>query len=176
MQPARIIARRDLVATALRPATRTFPQQLVLPTIIHPQQSRRAFFHDDHTTPSTSRKTQRSARESWFARRKRERSARKKISTLALDHNSAFEADASREQTESQRQEDGNEADNQSQRRMTRRQRRLLLWTAVLTMPLWGRDIVESVVPGMLGVFILVAGNIKKALKWTWSFSKEYRS
>jgi len=53
---------------------------------------------------------------------------------------------------------------------MTPRRRKLLIWTAVLTMPLWGRDIIETVVPGALGVFIFCAGKLKAGVKWLKSF------
>lgn len=172
MQMPRIVVRCELVATTLKPATRTFPQHSALATIARGQQSRHSsFLHNDQSTPSSSRKSQKGARESWFARRKKERSARKKISTLALDHNLKVESDkdASREHAQSDQQ--GRKGQDTGSL-MTRRQRRLLLWTAVLTMPLWGRDIVETVVPGMLGVFILVAGKIKRAINWARSPSR----
>lgn len=170
MQSARIIARRGLVVNA-RATNHSFPQQTKLPLLIQCQQFRHSSFLHEDSIPSSTRKSPNNARESWFAKRRRERSTRKKISTLALDHNSAFEADTSREQEQSRRQDDGSET--KTKPRMTRRQRRLLLWSAVLTMPVWGRDIVESVVPGMLGIFILVAGKVKRGINWVQSLSKD---
>ena len=169
MQSARTTAQRGLVVNA-RATNHSFPQQTKLPLLIQCQSRHSSFLHED-SIPSSSRKSPNNARESWFARRRRERSTRKKISTLALDHNSAFEADASREQERSRRQDDGSET--QPKEWMTRRQRRLLLWSVVLTMPVWGRDIVESVVPGMLGIFILVAGKIKRGIGWMRSLNKD---
>lgn len=170
MQQVIIRAQGNLLASALRPATRTLPQQLALSTIRRPGPIQFAsFLHDDRSLSSSSNKNQ--TRESWFTRRKRQRNARKKISTLALDHNSTYEPDA-REPGASQEYQQSQEKDGRgtdTDRLMTRRQRRLLLWTAVLTMPLWGRDIVETVVPGTLGVLIFTAGNVKKAISWARS-------
>ena len=78
----------------------------------------------------------------------------------------AQEAEADKEHQQSQQKDDRRTG---TSRLMTRRQRRLLLWTALLTMPLWGRDIVETVVPGTLGVLIFIAGNVKKAISWVRS-------
>lgn len=165
-------SRRGLVVGA-RATNHSLPQQPRSLLSIRCQSLHSSFLHKE-SIPSSSRKSPNNARESWFARRRRERSTRKKISTLALDHNSAFEADTSREQERPRRQDDGRQT--QTEGGMTRRQRRLLFWSVVFTMPVWGRDIVESVVPGMLGIFILIAGKIKRGIGWVRSPIKSDRS
>lgn len=170
MQSARVVAPRGLFVNA-RTAALSISQQTRLPVLAQCQQLRHSSFLQEDSMPSSSRKSPNNGRESWFAKRRRARSTRKKISTLALDHNSAFETDARKEHEQSQRQDDGGETP--THQKMTRTQRRLLLWSVLLTMPLWGRDIVESVVPGMLGIFILLAGSIKRGVGWMRSLSKD---
>lgn len=167
MQPARIIVPRDLVVAASRFTSRTLPRQSTLPVIIPYQQLRQPSSIHEDSKPASSHKTRTNTRESWFTRRRRERSSRKRISTLALDRTSSFEGDSSSGQGEPQPYDDSSEA--QTRGRMTRRQRRLLVWTVVLSMPVWGREILETVVPGMIGVFIFVAGRIKSGIIWTRS-------
>jgi len=177
MQQAIRRAELNLLTRAVRPTTRNTVQQFVPSRIkqFGPLQSA-SFLHDDRSLSSSSSKNQ--TRESWLTRRKRQRNARKKISTLALDHNSTLEPEAQEAEANREHQHSKEKGDRQTgtSRLMTRRQRRLLLWTAVLTMPLWGRDIVQSVVPGSLGVLIFIAGNVKKAISWVRSPWREEKS
>lgn len=120
-----------------------------------------SFLNKDSTSPS-SRPVRRLSKESWFTRRRKERTTRKKISTLALDPvNSVF---GSFSKTPQHPQEDQHGSGRNSDL-WTRRYRKLLLWSIVLTLPIWGRDLVEAVVPGALGMIIMGAGKIKQGVK-----------
>lgn len=97
-----------------------------------------------------------------MCRRKQEQS-RKKISTLALEHNLLLFEHPGRTEKGSQSSEKSNSQG--STQAVSRRQQRLMLLGIVLLMPIIGRDLIEAVVPGMLGVIIFVAGKIKAGVK-----------
>lgn len=132
-----------------------------------------ATFFNDSSVQSKSKQSGKIAREPWFTRRRKGRNPRSKISTLAPDRllfpfqeNTSY-TDRGDEQHE---REQKNQHKHQSaSQTLSPGIRRMLLWTTVLTMPLWGRDIIEVVVPGTIGIFILVAGKIKAAVQWTGS-------
>ena len=125
-------------------------------------QQRHSSFLNKDTTPTSTRQTQRPVRISWFTRRKRERNVRKKISTLAVEPEDSMFGASNSTQSGS---EQGQGKSEQSSEVLTRRHRKLLIWSVLLTMPLWGRDLVEAVVPGTLGFLILGAGKIKQGVR-----------
>lgn len=135
------------------------------------QQSRASSFLNDNSIPSRNRKPQTGTRESWFSRRRKQRNARSKISTLALDPQSMGlpkeQAQSQEAAGQSQRQKDGEYTQSEyATRKLNPRTRRVLIWCAVLSMPIWGQDILEAVVPGALGVFLFVASKIKAGVIW----------
>ena len=139
------------------------------------QQSRASSFLNDNSVASTTRPSQQKSRTSWLSRRRKERNTRSKISTLALDRRSAMfgiEGTLSENAAEDTRDQGNEQEGKQSNPGMlTSRRRRLLMWTAILTMPIWGRDILEAVVPGLIGVIIQTAGNIKAGIHWVRGLS-----
>lgn len=142
------------------------------------QQRRNSSFLDDNSVPSNSRQSQKTAREPYFARRRRARNARSKISTLALDHNPiSFEtAQENAEHVRSSRQDsqqEQNTKNGDNSRTINPKSRRLLLLAGVLLFPVVGRDVIEAIIPGLLGVLIFVGGNVKAAIKWVKSLGPE---
>lgn len=136
------------------------------------QQVRASSFLNDSSIPSRNREPPSTARESWFARRRKLRNTRSKISTLALDSQQiGMTADQAPAQTfarRTQKAEDQEKTEpTTANRRLT--SRRLILWCTILSMPIWGQDILEVVIPGLLGILIFVASNIKKGVNWVKS-------
>jgi len=135
---------------------------------------------NDNSIPSTSRQSQKTARKPYFARRRRARNARSKISTLALDRN-PMSFEAAQENTEDvwssrqQPQQKQKNSNDDRSRNLSPRSRRLFLLAGVLLLPVLGRDVTEAVVPGLLGVLIFVGGNVKAAIKWVKSLGPEER-
>lgn len=131
-------------------------------------QTRASSFLNDSAAPSRSRRAQSKPRESWFSRKRKAKNSRSKISTLALDpttaHSEAEQTRSKGAREEESEQQDEDSTDNKSQI-LNPRMRRLLLWGSILTMPIWGRDILETVIPGMLGVFLFVASRIKAGVR-----------
>lgn len=145
-----------------QPQSAAINSAIIRSTFIRPIQQRNSSFLSDNTTPSPSTQTQHKTKTSWFRRRK-DRTPRSKISTLAIDAQSSSEGV---EEESSMKDQSKEEKQNDDTRLLEPRTRRLLIWTAVLTMPLWGRDILEIVVPGMLGVFIFVADRTRAGVRW----------
>lgn len=138
-------------------------------------------FLNDSPIQSPSPQRQQKGNKSWLRRRREERSARSKISTLAaLEQQELISQAQELDTTDTGEPSSNKQKDNESSRHTSKvlspRTRRLLLWATLLTMPLWGRDIVEVVVPGTLGIIILVAGKVKSSVQWVSSgFSKSGR-
>lgn len=153
--------------------------QTTIPTfysraIVH--QTRASSFLNDNSIPSRNRKPQTTVRDSWFARRRKQRNPRSKISTLALDPQMVDIAAEQPLQTAQEISEQSRRTDEQensgsekTNTKLSPRARRLIFWCALISMPIWGQDILEAVVPGILGVVIFVASNIKKGISWVKS-------
>lgn len=137
------------------------------------QHTRASSFLNDNSIPSRSRKPQSSTGGSWFSRRRKQRTARSKISTLALDPQMMglpVKQQDLQDSNDHQKQHDKKgETQPEETAKVSRRTRKLLIWCTVLSMPIWGQDILEAVVPGVLGVVIFVAGKIKSGVVWVRS-------
>lgn len=168
--------RHGLLSMVSRPIARSPTHNMMPVTDLTPllfQQCRFSSIVNDDNVRSTNRLPKSSARESWVARKRKQRSTRKKISTLALEQSpAAFQPVADAESTRNGSHEQQDRA-KRSDQVLTRKQRRLLFWVAILTLPVWGRDVVEAVVPGLLGIFIMVGGKIKAGIKRIKSSSQQ---
>lgn len=123
------------------------------------------------TSSPPSRPQQNKPRRSFFWQRRDRKEARNRISTLALDPNATNAAETQEAAQESyQRQQSGSgdepNGGKSKYRLMSRNQRNILLFTVVLSIPIIGRDVMEVVVPGLLGTIIFVGGRIKSGIKW----------
>jgi len=145
------------------------------------QRCRTSSFLHDNSISSSSRQPQKTTRESYLSRRRRQRNAGSKISTLALDHNpipleaaleNVEDRNSSRSESRQEQKEQKDSSNDSSTRTMSPRSRRLLLLAGLLLFPVVGRDLIEAVIPGLLGVLIFVGGNVKAALKWVKSLSR----
>ena len=144
------------------------------------QQTRCASFLNSNSNSSRASKVPNVTRESWWARRRKARNARSKISTLALDSQLLgtilHPAGKGYDESKSSRRDQDSEETQQKSNRLSPQMRRLLILCSILSMPLWGRDVLEAVIPGAIGVIILVAGKIKTAVNWTRSIPSQLSS
>lgn len=110
-------------------------------------------------------------RESFLWRRRERKEPRNRISTLALDPSITTEIEAQDARHESHQEQHSRFEENASRRRaedrlMSRNQRRILLVAVVLLTPAVGRDVMEVIVPGLLGTIIFVGSKVKSGIKW----------
>lgn len=148
-----VLISRTLTGSVRPCVTRPLPPSFSSrPHVKIAQQWRSSSFLNERTRSNAKSSQSKPIHESWFSRKRKERGARKKISTLALDSQSLL--------SDVTILRDG-QNDQGSRHRILAKRRKLLMWAALLTMPLWGRDALEVVVPGCLGVFILCAGKVK---------------
>lgn len=130
--------------------------------------------HDKASTPVPSpspRPQQNKKRESLVWQRGKQKEKRNRISTLAIDPNAIAETEEPGAQHESHHERHGEEEDDAGRRKpadriLSRNQRRILLLSGILLLPVIGRDIMEVVIPGVLGTVIFVGGKIKSGIKW----------
>lgn len=145
------------------------------------RQIRTYSFLNNSSIQSTSQQRQRKGSKYWMKRKREERSARSKISTLAAyEHQELISQtqylDSEDTDKPSREKQNNDDTRQRTPKALDARTRRLLLWATLLTIPFWGRDVVEVVVPGTLGIFILVAGKIKSGIQWVHSgFSQSER-
>lgn len=129
---------------------------------------------DKASSPARSpspRPQQNKKRESLVWQRHDRKEPRKRISTLALDPSTIIESElASTRQDSHQGQSSRSEEQGQQRKPadkiFSRNQRRIMLLSTVLLLPVIGRDIMEVVVPGILGTIIFVGGKVKTGIKW----------
>lgn len=120
--------------------------------------------------PSSSpRPQQGNKREALVWQSGKRKETRNRISTLALDVNAVTETEES--STKQGSHQDQHSKHNNSGRRpadkiLSRSQRRILLLSCILLLPVIGRDIMEVVVPGVLGTIIFVGSKVKSGIKW----------
>lgn len=86
------------------------------------------------------------------------------MSTLALEHSgaTAAEIDVGTETADARRRR-GAKGENKSTNLMSRR---IVFWSIILLMPVFGRDVMEVIVPALLGTIIYVGGKIKTGIRW----------
>lgn len=157
-----------MLAQSLRSTQIPFRSTILTARLYHQS----VFLQDKTSTSSpTSRPQQSKPRRSFFWQRRDRKEARNRISTLALDPNATNGAGTQEAAYESnQRQQSGSKDEtnggNSRYRLMSRNQRNILIFTVVLSIPIIGRDVMEVVVPGLLGTIIFVGSKIKSGIKW----------
>lgn len=119
----------------------------------------------------SSRPQQNKPRRAFFWQRRDRKETRNRLSTLALDPHAANEAETQEAAYGSRQKQQSGSKDETTNRKsrnrlMSRNQRNILLFTVVLSIPIIGKDVMEVVVPGLLGTIIFVGSKIKSGIKW----------
>lgn len=160
------------VASTSLPQLQHLPHRSMRPSVRAYHQSSSA--QDKASSPAQSpspRPQQNKEGDSYIWQRGKRKETRNRISTLALDPNAVTEAEAS-DMRQSSHEQRGSQDEGDASRRKSagkipnRKQRRILLLSIILLMPVIGRDIMEVIVPGVLGTVIFVGSKVKSAIKW----------
>lgn len=167
---SRLLSSRTSTATMFTNASRAI--QAPLTPIIPLTRSYHQTFslQDKASTPSpSSRPQQNKSRGTFFWRRRDRKETRNRISTLALDQSTTEAEHESYQNRESGSKGHRNGSGRSKDRLMSQNQRTILLFTVIFSIPIIGRDVMEFIVPGILGSVIFVGGKVKSGIKWVKS-------
>lgn len=164
---SRLLASRTSTLTMFTSASRATQAPLRPIVSLTRSYHQTSCLQDKASTPSpSSRPQQNKSRGTFFWKRRDRKETRNRISTLALDPSASETEHGSYKNRESGSKDDANSSGKSRDKLMSQTQRRILLFTVILSVPIIGRDVMEFIVPGILGTIIFVGSKVKSGIKW----------